>query len=164
MDGWITIYNDKMTKQFVINTETGEFEKDSGNLGVSFRKPPFRGATDGESLIKGLQEAKNSKIAEIEANRKAFIYLPTFYKETQFINSEKAGNNLQAAYSFIDEPITWLDLHGNTVTLSLLEVKELIRLMITHRSTGYFLESTLIKQVHALETTEEVAALNITFG
>ena len=110
-----------------------------------------------------LQEAKDSKIAEIKANKDSFIYLPVDYNGSTFKNTEISGKNLETAYNFIDEPIQWLDIQDNTIALTKLQVKDLITLMISHRSTGYFLEASLINQVKACLTTAEVNNIDITF-
>lgn len=103
-----------------------------------------------------LQEAKDSKVAQIEANKEAFIYLPVEYNGSTFINSEIASTNLQGAYTFAEEPIEWLDIAGNTVMLTKLQMKDLANIMISHRSSGYFQERDLKALVAACVTIEEV--------
>ena len=110
-----------------------------------------------------LQEAKDAKIAQIKSNNKAFIYLPVDYNGSTFLNTEISGKNLETAFNFIDEPIQWLDINGNVISLTKLQVKDLITLMINHRSTGYFLEASLINQVVACATILEVNNIDITF-
>lgn len=103
-----------------------------------------------------LQDAKDSKIAQIEINCKEFIYLPVSYNGSTFINSEIASTNLQGAYTFAEEPIEWLDIEGNTVILTKLQMKDLANLMITHRSSSYFQERDLKILVAACVPIEEV--------
>ena len=110
-----------------------------------------------------LQEAKDSKMAQIKGNREAFIYLPVDYNGSTFVNSEIASTNLQGAFTFAEEPIEWLDIDGNTVILTKLQMKDLANIMIAHRSTGYFLEASLINQVKACTTLTEVNNIDITF-
>lgn len=111
-----------------------------------------------------LQKIKKNKEIEISYRRKAFIYSPVEYLGTKFINSEVSGNNLQAAYAFIDEPIEWLDIEGNPVTLTKLQVKELIGLILQQRSKGYFLEAQFKKQINDCSTVEEVNNLVLDFN
>ena len=103
-----------------------------------------------------LQEAKNAKIAQIEANKKDFIYLPVEYNGSTFINSEIASTNLQGAYTFAEEPIEWLDIEGDTVMLTKLQMADLANIMIAHRSSGYFQERDLKASINSIEVIEEV--------
>ena len=133
------------------------------SISKNFRQPPYEKATQQEADSFILQEAKESKITEIKANKDSFIYLPVDYNGSTFKNTEISGKNLETAYNFIDEPIQWLDIQDNTIALTKLQVKDLITLMISHRSTGYFLEASLINQVKACLTTAEVNNIDITF-
>jgi hypothetical protein len=121
-------------------------------------------ATQEEADLFILNEAKNSKETQIKLNCKAFIYLPVEYNGLTFVNSEIASTNLQGAYTFAEEPIEWLDVDGNTVILTKLEMKDLANIMIAHRSTGYFLKASLINQVKACVTIEEVNNIIIDFN
>lgn len=110
-----------------------------------------------------LQEAKTSKIAQIHSERKEFLYLPITYNGSTFVNSEVSSSNLQGAYTFIDEPIDWLNIDGNTVSLTKEGIRELALLLISHRSFAYFQEANLINKIKACETIEEINKINITF-
>lgn len=110
-----------------------------------------------------LENAIERKKQEIEEQRKTFIYLPVDYLSTSFTNSEVSGNNLQAVFSFLEEPIDWLDINGNPVTLTKAKVKTLISLIMQHRSKGYFLEASLKKEADACKTVKQVNDLNIEF-
>jgi hypothetical protein len=110
-----------------------------------------------------LQEAKNTKLIQIKANRKQSTYLPVEYNGSTFTNSEVAGNNLQAADKYSEEPINWLDIDGNPVILSKIDIGNIVRLMMNTRSLGYFKEAQLKASIKACTTLAEVEAINITF-
>lgn len=153
---------------YIINENTNlvnEFKvSDINLLSRSFRTLPSREATTQERDDYLLQEAKNYKIAQIRANKKSFIYLPIEFDGSTFINSEIASTNLQGAYTFAEEPIEWIDIEGNTVILTKLQMKDLANLMITHRSSGYFQERDLIALVSNASTVDEVNNINIDFS
>ena len=110
-----------------------------------------------------LSELKQIKIEEVRKGKDNFIYLPVEYLGAKFLNSEVSGNNLQAAYSFIDDPIEWLDIEGNQVTLTKIQVKELIGLILQQRSKGYFLEAQFKKQINDCSTIDELNNLVLDF-
>ncbi len=62
-----------MIQQYRYNTETGQFIEDQGNLGISFYQAPWIEATQEQAEAYELQEAKDSKIAQININRDANI-------------------------------------------------------------------------------------------
>ena len=99
-------------------------------------------------------------------NCKEFIYLPITYNGASFINTQTSGANLSIADEYIDEPIEWLDADNNSIVLTKLQVRELIALMITHRSTGYFKEAALIKLIEdaSCDTVVKVNNINIDFS
>jgi hypothetical protein len=111
-----------------------------------------------------LANAKAVKISQMIAARDVFIYAPIPYNGSNFINSQIAGNNLQAAYNFFDEPIQWLDNAGNLVVLTKAQVLEIIQLMMARRASGYFQEADFTKQIMACTTVAQVQALNISFS
>jgi hypothetical protein len=116
-----------------------------------------------KSIDVKLQEAKASKIAQVVRNRDIYMYSPVEYNGSIFINSEKSGANLQAAYTYIDEPINWLDINGGTVALTKSQVKDIIQLIITLRSYGYFKQSQLDKAINNCTTIAELNNININF-
>ena len=116
-----------------------------------------------QSDEEALSELKQIKIEDVRKGKDNFIYLPVEYLGAKFLNSEVLGNNLQAAYSFIDEPIEWLDIEGNPVTLTKIQVKELIGLILQQRSKGYFLEAQFKKQINDCSTIDELNNLVLDF-
>lgn len=115
--------------------------------------------TDEELLANAIENKKR----ELKAIVQEFIYKPIDYLNTKFVNSEISGNNLQAAYAFIEEPIEWLDLYGNSVTLTKAEVKKLIGLILQQRSKGYFLKAQYEKEIDECLTIEELEDLVFNF-
>ena len=115
--------------------------------------------TDEELLANAIENKKR----ELKVIVQEFIYKPIDYLNTKFVNSEISGNNLQAAYAFIEEPIEWLDLYGNSVTLTKAEVKKLIGLILQQRSKGYFLKAQYEKEIDECLTIEELEDLVFNF-
>lgn len=62
-----------MTQQYRHNTETKQFIEDRDNLGISFYQAPWIEATQEQAEAYELQEAKDSKIAQMKINRKSNI-------------------------------------------------------------------------------------------
>jgi hypothetical protein len=62
-----------MTQQYRYNTETGQLVEDEGNLGISFYQAPWIEATQAQAEAYELQEAKDSKVAQMKINRDANI-------------------------------------------------------------------------------------------
>lgn len=147
----------KITSEIII------IEADSFNILSKKIRDLYEEATQLEIDNFNLKEAKKIKKKEILENRKEFIYSPVLYNGSTFINTEIAGNNLQAAASFLTEPINWLDIEGNTVVLTMLQIKELIMVMINKRSQGYFREAELSASVDGCTTIQEVEQLDISF-
>ncbi len=133
------------------------------NLAKLYRKSPYMVASDNEKSAKMLEDAKSLKKIEVSNSRKDFIYSPIEYNNSTFINTEIAGNNLQAAFTFLDEPINWLDIEGNSIILSTIQVRELVVVIINKRSQGYFREASLNASLDACVSVEEVEQLDISF-
>ena len=153
------------------NIVTGVIAK--GTLGKGFRQDDWINCLDADGSVKAGEQAyidayelgklKTAKINQVTANRKDFIYSPIDYNNSTFINSEISGNNLQVAYQFSEESIEWLDIEGNTITLTKLQLGELIGLIMSKRSSGYFQEATLIKAIKACSTMDELELIVIEF-
>ena len=60
-----------MTQQYRYNTETEQFIEDKGNLGISFYEAPWVEATQVQAKTYELQQAKDSKLAQMKINRDA---------------------------------------------------------------------------------------------
>jgi hypothetical protein len=103
-----------------------------------------------------LQEAKNSKIAEIKAAKDEALYLPIDYLDTQFISSEKASQNILGALVLNGDNNYWLDINGNVLVLSRAELEQLGILIKTQRGMVYNNESTKITAINNATTIEEV--------
>jgi hypothetical protein len=129
---------------------------------TEYEKPSWE---DIEAELGGvdLQEAKDKKEVELKENRKVFMYLPIEYNGSTFINSEKSGNNLQAAYTFYDEPIDWLDSSGNVVALSKTQIGDIVKLIMDHRGAAYFQQAIKSAQIQSCETISDVEDVDINF-
>jgi hypothetical protein len=103
-----------------------------------------------------LQEAKNSKIAEIKAAKDEALYLPIDYLDTQFISSEKASQNILGALVLNGDDNQWLDINGNVLVLSRAELEQLGILIKTQRGMVYNNEATKITAINNATTIEEV--------
>jgi hypothetical protein len=110
-----------------------------------------------------LQKAKDAKIAQITPARDAFMYADIEYNGSFFINSQVSGNNLTAEIATQTPVIEWLDSSGNQVDLTLEQAKELSTLIKAKRRTAYFKEATLLAQINACQTLEELENININF-
>lgn len=110
-----------------------------------------------------LQEAKDSKIAQITPARDAFMYADIEYNGSTFTNSQVSGNNITSALAIMGTSINWLDTSGNLVVMTKTQLKELGVLIIDKRNIGYFQEAALTNQINACTTLEELNAINIEF-
>ena len=155
-------------KIYSINTITNEileFEaKNFASLSGNYNSGDWREATQEEVKTVVLEKSKKNKLAEIENNKKDFIYSPIEYNGSTFINSQISSANLQGAYTFSDEPINWLDINGDTVVLSKIQIEELANLIIAHRASCYFQESSKLKEVALATTIEEVDLIDENFN
>lgn len=106
---------------------------------------------------------KDSKLAENKNKKEVFIYLPVEYNGKNYINSERASNNLQAAYSFSSFPLNWLDIEDNEVIFTKDDALNLMNLIITQRSSGYYQEAEFNKLINAATTIEELNAIDINY-
>ena len=113
-----------------------------------------------------LQEAKNSKIAEIKAAKDEALYLPIDYLDTQFISSEKAVSNMTGAIILDQDSYSWLDAYGNSVTMTVNDLRSLVGIIATQRSLVYNKEATKIKEINDAQTIEEVNLIdwNLSFA
>jgi tRNA A37 threonylcarbamoyladenosine modification protein TsaB len=110
-----------------------------------------------------LEQAKDNKIAQITPARDAFMYANIEYNGSLFTNSQVSGNNLTAEIATQTALIEWLDSSGNQVDLTLEQAKELSTLIKAKRRTAYFKEATLLAQINACQTLEELENININF-
>ena len=106
---------------------------------------------------------KENKLAENKNKKEVFIYLPVEYNGKNYINSERASNNLQAAYSFSSFPLNWLDIEDNEVIFTKDDALNLMNLIITQRSSGYYQEAEFNRLINAATTIEELNAININY-
>ena len=103
-----------------------------------------------------LQEAKNNKIAEIQTAKEIDLYLNVSYNNKDFISSEKAVSNMTGAIILNQDSYNWLDAYGNSVTMTVNDLKILVGIIATQRSLVYNKEPTKIKEINDAQTIEEV--------
>jgi len=103
-----------------------------------------------------LQETKNNKIAEIQTAKEIDLYLNVSYNNKDFISSEKAVSNMTGAIILDQDSYNWLDAYGNSVTMTVNDLKSLVGIIATQRSLVYNKEATKIKEINEAQTIEEV--------
>ena len=103
-----------------------------------------------------LQEAKNSKITEIQTAKEIDLYLNVSYNNKDFISSEKAVSNMTGAIILDQDSYSWLDANGNSVTMTVNDLKNLVGIIATQRSLVYNKEALKIKEINDAQTIEEV--------
>ena len=113
-----------------------------------------------------LQEAKNSKITEIQTAKEIDLYLDVSYNNKDFISSEKAVSNMTGAIILDQDSYNWLDAYGNSVTMTVNDLKSLVGIIATQRSLVYNKEATKIKEINDAQTIEEVNLIdwNLSFA
>jgi len=143
---------------YIKNIETGLITFQEGTyleLSKSFRDQHIE-ATQKEIDAYLLQEAKNSKIAEIQTVKEIDLYLNVSYNNKDFISSEKAVSNMTGAIILDQDSYNWLDAYGNSVTMTVNDLKSLVGIIATQRSLVYNKEATKIKEINEAQTIEEV--------
>jgi len=113
-----------------------------------------------------LQEAKNSKTTEIQTAKEIDLYLNVSYNNKDFISSEKAVSNMTGAIILDQDSYSWLDAYGNSVTMTVNDLKSLVGIIATQRSLVYNKEATKIKEINDAQTIEEVNLIdwNLSFA
>ena len=113
-----------------------------------------------------LQEAKNSKITEIQTAKEIDLYLDVSYNNKDFISSEKAVSNMTGAIILDQDSYNWLDAYGNSVTMTVNDLRSLVGIIATQRSLVYNKEATKIKEINDAQTIEEVNLIdwNLSFA
>ncbi len=106
---------------------------------------------------------KDSKLAENKNKKESYIYTNISYLGTEFYNSERSSNNLQAAYQFGTFPLNWIDVDDNEISFTKDNVSTLISLIIARRSSGYYQEAEFNKLINAATTIEELNAIDINY-
>ena len=107
-----------------------------------------------------LQEAKDNKIVEIQTAKETDLYLNVSYNNKDFISSEKAVSNMTGAIILNQDSYNWLDANGNSITMTVNDLRNLIGIIATQRSLIYNKEALKIKAVNDAQTPEEVNNIN----
>jgi hypothetical protein len=103
-----------------------------------------------------LENAKKDKIAEIKKAKEIDLYLNVSYNNKDFISSEKAVSNMTGAIILDQDNYNWLDAGGNSVTMTVNDLKNLVGIIATQRSLVYNKEATKIKEINDAQTIEEI--------
>jgi hypothetical protein len=128
-------------------------------------------ATQQEADSFKLQEAKDSKTAQVLVNRNNWMYQPVFYVvdsvEREFKATEIAGLNLIAVArsprNIIAGTINWLDIVDAPILLTIDQAEGIIDIIEDQRSYSYFHQVTLDTEIKNCNTIAEVEAINIDF-
>jgi hypothetical protein len=118
-----------------------------------------------------LQEAKDSKTAQVLANRNNWMYQPVFYVvdsvEREFKATEIAGLNLIAVArsprNIIIGTVNWLDIFDAPILLTIDQAEGIIDIIEDQRSYSYFHQVTLDTEIKNCNSVAEVEAININF-
>ncbi len=147
---------------YIKNIETGLITFQEGTyleLSKSFRDEHME-VTQDEINTYLLQEAKNNKIAEIQTAKETDLYLNVSYNNKDFISSEKAVSNMTGAIILNQDSYSWLDADGNSVTMTVNDLKGLVGIIATQRSLIYNKEALKIKVVNDAQTIEDINNIN----
>ena len=107
-----------------------------------------------------LQEAKDTKIAEIQTAKEIDLYLNVSYNNKDFISSEKAVSNMNGAIILDQDDYNWLDANGNPNIMTVNDLRNLIGIIATQRSLIYNKEALKIRAVNDAQTIEDVNNIN----
>jgi len=154
-------------KIYIKNTNDNSiqiFEAESyESLSKNFRQSPYNQATKNEILAYELQEAKTSKIFQLQSAKDIALYTPVEYLGTLFVSSEKANQNILGALLLNGDGNEWLDVYGNSIILTKAQLKALGIIIKQQRSMVYHQKATLINQINACTTIKELNSINIEF-
>jgi hypothetical protein len=134
-----------------VTEQSGEYLQLSKNI-----RDQYIEATQEEVDLYLLQNAKDIKIAEIQTAKEIDLYLNVSYNNKDFISSEKAVSNMTGAIILDQDDYNWLDADGNSVTMTVNDLKNLVGIIATQRSLVYNKEATKIKEINDAQTIEEV--------
>ena len=107
-----------------------------------------------------LQEAKDTKLAEIKKAKEIDLYLPVEYDGNYFYTSEKANINILGVIGIMEDlnlpAYPWRSLSGQVVNLTLTDFKQLRQLIGSSRGVAYGKEADKTIAVMTASTIEEV--------
>jgi len=123
-------------------------------------KPVFnQSQIDGASL----QEAKTSKLAQLESLRKAFQYANLEVNGHNYINTETAQNKFFNKLANTTFPMDWRLANLSWVILDQQEALEVRDAIVARETLAYQTESDYFTEINDCTTLEEVNAINIEF-
>ncbi len=114
-----------------------------------------------------LQNAKDSKIAEIKKAKNEALYLPVEYNGNSFYTSEKANINILGVIGIMDDlnlpAYPWRSVNGEAVNLTLTDFKQLRQLIGSSRGIVYGKEADKTTAINNALTIEEVNSISWDF-
>ena len=114
-----------------------------------------------------LQEAKTSKLSQLESARKEFQYKNIELNGETYVASKIACDNLSGAIDvMIDNNLVqtnWINANDEAIILTLVEARNLRTAMFSQQSSAYFQELAFKEDINACITIEELNAININF-
>lgn len=123
--------------------------------------------TESEILAYELQEAKTSKISQLESARKEFQYKNIELNGETYVASKIACDNLSGVIDvMVDNNLVqtnWINANGEAIILTLVEARNLRTAMFSQQSSAYFQEVAFKEDINACTTIAELNAINITF-
>lgn len=144
------------------NTTTGligEFANHQGEGWIAL--------TESEILAYELQEAKTSKLAQLESARKEFQYKNIELNGETYVASKIACDNLSGAIDvMVDNSLTqtnWINANDEAIILTLVEARNLRTAMFSQQSSAYFQEAVFKEGINACTTIVELNNVNIEF-
>ena len=143
-------------QKYRINIKTGQQVSDNGQLGASFYNEDWRQTTKEEITSYLLENAKQDKIKEIEQAKTNAIYTLVEYNGNTFFTTEKANSNILGAIILDQASYNWLDASGNSISMTVDDLKALAGLIAAQRSLVYNREATKLKSIKNAKTVAGV--------
>jgi len=103
-----------------------------------------------------LQNAKDSKTAEIEKLKSIELYKHIDYLGTKFVSSEKANSNILGAIILNHRSYDWVDVYGRPKKVNIEELKGLATLIAQQRGVTYNKVATKLRALHFAKSIKEV--------
>ena len=112
-----------------------------------------------------LQEAKTSKLAELEINVINYRYRNITINGVEYIASAKAIDNLAKARRLMEDQgltsVDWLDANNNLVTMTVALVLQINLLAFQQQSNSYLQSVVISGQINSAASLEELEQINI---
>ena len=125
-------------------------------------------ATEGEILAYELEEAKTSKLSQLDKNRNDFCLIPIEYQDNTYattINAWAAISYLANGLATLSTEGQYLNLEGDNITLTKQDFKNIANLIQAREMASRDLRRDLKDQIEdeSCDTLEKLNAIDITF-